>query len=225
MFSKALSSYFDVISNPKKAFETIFAEKLPVWVPLVLVLLVTLAGTSLIFDQAIDMETLKLEYNPDIGEDEFDQTMQYMEKMKEPPMKYFGIAMPLIFIPVIFAISALLVLLGGNFIFGGKAKYGDVFKLIAYGSAISIVSWAAQLLVFYISGNAPTLFSPAAFLPLAEFYTATYSILAALDIFTLWSLAVTGFGISVLYKFDMTKSMAIPFGFYILYIVVFKLIF
>ena len=170
-------------------------------------------------------DDFQVEINPDIGEDQIDQAMQGMEMFKESPMRYFGAAMPLLIMPIMFAISALLILIGGNFIFGGKASYGDIFKMVTYGSAISIVGWVAQLLVFFVTGNAPTIFSPAAFLPLEEFYTTTYILLNTLDIFTLWSLIVSGFGISVLYRFDMTKSMAIPFGFYILYVVIFKLIF
>ena len=210
MFAKALSSYFDVIASPKKAFETIFTEKLPVWVPLVLILLVTYAGTFIIYEQAMDMQIALLEVNPDVGEDQMDQAMQGMEMMKSGAMKYFGAAMPVVITPIFYAISALLILLAGNFVFGGKAKFADLFTLVTYSSAVGLVSWVAQLLVFFITGNAPTFFSGAAFLPLEEYYTTVYALLSTLDIFMIWSLIVTGIGINVLYRFDMTKSMAIP---------------
>lgn len=225
MFSKALNNYFEVLSNPAKAFGVIFSEKLPMWIPLLLIIVTTVVGTQFIYDQALDMQINLVEYNPQIDEDQVDQVVSGMEMAKEPPLRYFATTIPAIFVPIIYAIIALLIFITGNFIFGGKATYGDVFTLITYASAVAFIQWVAQILITVISGAGPTFFSPAAFLPIEEFYTTTFKLLSTLDIFQFWSIAVVGIGLKKLYDFSLSKAMSIPVGIYVLYVVLFKVIF
>ena len=229
MFAKSLSTFLNVIAGPKEAFETVITEKLSFWIPLILVIILALVATHYLYDPIMEMEITKMEYNPDIPEDQADMAATQMEKITEPPLRYvFSIAMPILGTFIGLAIYALFYMLMGNFVFGGKGSFGDLFTIAVYASAVSVVEIFAQLGIFFATGNFTIFNAAALMLPLSEFYTTTYTLLSAIDIFKLWYLFVVGFGIKALYKFDTVKAMAVPFGLYLAWIVVtngFKAIF
>ncbi len=225
MFAKTVTEFFNTIANPVSAFEKIITEKLPVWVPLVIMIFMGVVSTHFTYDVSMDMQKELLEYNDDIPEDQADMAMEQMDKMKEPPLRYVFYGVPLIAIPIIYALMAVFFLLVGNFVLGGKATFGEIFSVTVFAGSISVIQLLIQIAYVLITGTGPLITSPAAFLPLSDYYTTFYKLLSTLDIFVIWYLVVAGLGLKVLYKFKTAKAMIIPFGLYALYIIIFKVIF
>ena len=224
MFSKAVTEFFNTITTPVAAFEKILAEKLPVWVPLVLIIFTAVVTTHFTYDVSLDRQIELMEYNEDIPEDQADMAIQQMDKLKEPPLRYIFYVLPVITVPVMYALMAVFFLLVGNFVLGGKATFADVFNVTIYAGAISIFQFIIQIAYVLITGTGPLLTSPAAFLPLEDAFTVMYKVLSALDIFVIWYLVIVGLGLKVLYKFTTGKAMLIPFGLYAIYVIIFKVL-
>jgi hypothetical protein len=225
MFSESLKNYFGVITSPAESFKNVFDNKLSLWIPLILYSIVMVGTTHFIYDAALDLQITLMEYNPAIDENTMEMSIQGTEMARSGVMRIlFAYVVPFLMGPILFVIIAFFVMVAGNFFLGGKAKFNDLFKLVTYASALSIIGMVLQIILQFTGDQGIVQFSPAALLPLSEYYTTTYQLLAALDLFQLLFLFFIGVGIKVLYNFDTTKAMLIPFGWYALYFIIFKIV-
>ena len=104
---------------------------------------------------------------------------------------------------------ALLALFWGNFIFGGKARFRQVFSLALYGGIITAFGrLLVAPLMLYKHTTAVSL-SLAALLPTPQSANnpgVLYTLLSQFDVFIIWELIVVGIGLSVIYGISRNKG-------------------
>jgi hypothetical protein len=226
MLSKSLNAYIEVITNPLAAFRAVFAGNLSIWPPFVITLLLVLLTSYFTYDAVMAQQVRLLDVNPDVTEEAYDATVQGMSMMQKGVGRYLGmLVIPLIVLPLMYLIYALLGLIVGRFLLGGAGKFDQYFKVAVYASAVSAVGAMVTILLVLITGSAPFSYSPAEFLPINDFFTTQYKLLLSLDIFMLWYLVAVGFGVKVINDFSPAKAMLVPFSIFIVWTLVQKLVF
>ena len=106
-----------------------------------------------------------------------------------------------------------------NFVFGGKATFGKVFAVSMYTSLPGIFKSLLGAIVLF-TGAAPESFnlnnfaptSVGAFLNPLETNAALYKLASALDITTIWSMALMGIGLAVVAGVKRTSGYIAVFG-------------
>ncbi len=102
-----------------------------------------------------------------------------------------------------------------SLVFSGEGKYGSTVSLMLNAYMIPTLGTLISLPLMLITQNGAFSFSPAILLPLSKFGTPIYSTLAALNIFTIWYLAVTIVGIKRIHNVATWKAafaVILPFA-------------
>jgi hypothetical protein len=105
-----------------------------------------------------------------------------------------------------------------NFVFGGKATFGGIFAVSIFAGLPGAIKTLLGALVanftapdsFNLVNFAPT--SIGAFLNPAETNAALYKLATALDVTTLWSMALTGIGLAAVARVKRSSGYAAVFG-------------
>jgi hypothetical protein len=112
-----------------------------------------------------------------------------------------------------------------NFVFGGKAKYGQVFAVFYYASLPSIVKTLLGTIVIY-AGMTPESFniknfSPTnlgAFLDPVETNQVLYALASSLDAVTIWTLVLLSMGISAVAGAKRGAGYIAVFGWWAIFV-------
>ena len=113
-----------------------------------------------------------------------------------------------------------LVLLGTiNFIFGGRAKYSNIFAVYYYAYLPTVVKVLLGIVVIY-AGIAPESFNiknfaptnVGAFLDPAETNPAIYALATSIDAITIWILVLLGIGVSTVAGVKRSSGYIAVFG-------------
>lgn len=133
--------------------------------------------------------------------------------------------------PVIGIASAAVVsvgLLGTiNFVFGGRAKYGQIFAVSYYAWLPSLVKVVLGIVVLY-AGMAPESFNiknfaptnAGAFLDPVETNKALYSLASSFDIITIWIVVLMGMGIATVAGVKRSSGYIAVFSWWILFVLI-----
>jgi hypothetical protein len=114
-----------------------------------------------------------------------------------------------------------------NFVFGGKATFGSVFAVWMFASLPSIVKTLLGAVVIF-AGTAPESFnlnnfaptSVGAFLNPLETNAALYRLASALDVTSIWYLALMGIGLATVAGVKRTSGYIAVFGWWALIVLI-----
>lgn len=114
-----------------------------------------------------------------------------------------------------------------NFIFGGRAKYGQIFAVSYYAWLPSIVKYLLGMVVLY-AGMAPESFNiknfaptnAGAFLDPVDTNKALYALASSLDIVTIWVLVLLGMGIATVAGVKRSSGYSAVFSWWILFVLI-----
>jgi hypothetical protein len=114
-----------------------------------------------------------------------------------------------------------------NFIFGGKATFGSIFVVWMYGSLPGVVKSLLGTVAIF-AGTAPEAFnlnnfaptSVGAFLNPLETNAALYKLASALDVTTIWSMALLGIGIAAVAGVKRSSGYIAVFGWWALFVLI-----
>jgi hypothetical protein len=128
------------------------------------------------------------------------------------------IATPVVVL-IIVAVGSLVLWGTINFIFAGKATYGSVFAVWMFASLPSVIKTLLGVVVIY-AGTAPESFNIknfaptniGAFLNPIETNKVLYSLASSIDIITIWSLILTGIGVSLVAGVKRSSGYIAVFG-------------
>jgi Yip1 domain len=134
-----------------------------------------------------------------------------------------------IFLFIIDAIAAGLLLMTINFGFGGKAKFFDILAVTLYAN---LVSWVLKFLIGTIAifaGLAPESFNVnniagtniAYYLNQAETNKVLYTLALAIDPLVIWNLVLTGMGVAIVAGAKRNSGYIAVFGWWILIMLIF----
>ncbi|MGA2276546.1 MAG: YIP1 family protein [Terracidiphilus sp.] len=230
----ALSQWQRVVCTftaPSKTFQDIHLGNKSWWMPF---LISILAGY--VFFAAV---TLKIGW-AQVAENAIHLNPKADEKMAQVPadqreiqMKFtqYGMEGSFAAAPIlILAIGALisLVLWGTiNFIFGGKATFGSIFAVWMYANLPGIIKMLLGAVAIF-AGTAPESFnlnnfaptSIGAFLNPLETNAVLYKLASALDVTTIWCLALQGIGVAAVAKVKSGSGYIAVFGWWALIVLI-----
>ncbi len=108
-------------------------------------------------------------------------------------------------------------------IWGNVRSFTDSLYVVVYANIISIASQILKLVIEYATGKPYVSFDLSIFVK--NMNSVMYKVLANVDIFTIWSLSVMAIGFSELARVNRSKSFAVVFGLWFVYLVLMFVIF
>jgi len=142
-----------------------------------------------------------------------DQMVQQMQSQMAYAPYSTGVSL-LVFLPVICAAFAGLLLAVFTAILGGGATYRQVFAVVAHSLIIGAIQQLFSLPIMYARADMTSPTRLSVFVPnLDEMGFFTY-LLSAIDLFIIWSLINVSIGVAVLYKRQTGPIAAVLLGIY-----------
>lgn len=208
-----------VFTSPAKTFASIDAN--PNWIiPLVIIAAINL-GFMFVAGEVILNETLqqqeKTMMERGVDQEQIDQTLEATQKfMSGPFMKVWGVVIPMIILVIIAAVMMFV----GNVILGGSATFKKVFAVTAWSWLILSVYGLILLPLIVAKGTMLVNFSLATFMSDESRNTFLYQLLAKIDLFYIWWIAVYSIGLAVIYKMKTQRVAIAVVAVYAIYAVV-----
>ncbi|MGB6720299.1 MAG: YIP1 family protein [Terracidiphilus sp.] len=114
-----------------------------------------------------------------------------------------------------------------NFVFGGKAKYGDVFAVWFYAGLPGVIKALLGTVVIF-AGMAPESFNVknfaptnlGAFLDPVDTNKALYSIATSLDAVTIWTMVLLGIGVATVAGVKRSSGYISVFGWWTIFVLI-----
>jgi len=221
----------NTFSAPSKTFEDIKSGNKSWWLPFIVMLLIgyvfTAAVTQKVGWTQVAENVLRVDAK---AQERLDKAPaeQRATTMKFTQYSIEGafLASPVIVLTVL-ALGSLVLWGTINFVFGGKATFGSIFVVWMYASLPGIIKSLLGTLVLY-TGAAPESFnlnnfaptSIGAFLNPLETNAALYKLATALDVTTIWSLALLAIGIAIVAKVKRSTGYIAVFGWWAILVLV-----
>ncbi len=223
MSDSSLSRVVNVLFSPTTTFEAI--RRRPTWlVALVILVVLGLAGAYLVTGK-MDIEEVVRESVADSGrqlsEDQLEQAIALQEKL----LPVFAIAGPLVIFPVACLLMALLFWVALRLL-GGEMTYQTSFSTTVHGLMPNAVSSLLTLPVVMSRGalsyeevrSGSVLASNLGFFASEETSTAVRTLLAGIDVFTIWALILLIIGLAVTAGVSRAKAAAVVIGLWAVYL-------
>jgi hypothetical protein len=207
---------------PSKTFTDIAAGNKSWWLPFLIMIVF-----GYLFFGAIQM---KIGWNQ-VAENTIHMNAKTEEKLAQAPpetreqalkMTQYSIEGTILASPVVVLLSGAIValVLWGtiNFVFGGKATFPGVFSVWMFASLPGVIkSILGSIVAFFtapesfnIQNFAPT--SIGAFLSPTDTNAALYKLASALDVTTIWSMALLGIGVAAVARLKRSSGYIAVFG-------------
>jgi Yip1-like protein len=210
-----------IFTNPVKVFENL--KLYPGWIlPTILIIVFAIGSSFLVYDIQLEAQKVKFLNNDQLGEEQKDLIMDRFDEAKDSPTRMIQPVIAIIVITFIsFATVAGIFLLAGNFIFGGKAKYIQILAVYAWGYMIAIPEAIIKIPMMIAKNSTHVYTSLALLFDPAESETVLFKLANAVDLFSIWRIALWAIGLGVVYKFSKEKSNYIVIGLYVIYVFVY----
>lgn len=207
-----LARLVGVFTSPRATFEGLAAA--PRWVaPIVLIPLELLVVYFLFVRSEAGQEVLRQTIrggSPNLPAEQVDQAMQ----IGQYTFSIFGS----LGVALVIFVTAFVLYLIFNLASGGKGTYKQVLSVTAYGSVVHLVGAPLKVPLMAAQKSFEVSLGPALAFPDLEVGSFGLSALNTLDFFALWALALTGLGLSFVYRWPLRKSLL---AVYIPYFVIF----
>jgi len=195
-FSRITGVFFD----PKKTFEDI--AKRPSWiVPMVLIIIAALA-VSITMGQRVGWERI-VRHGMEASSRTQQMTPEQREQAVTMGVKFASIAAygAIIFVPVVFAIMAGVLLGVASGILSAGLRFKQVFAVVCYASLTGLISSILTIVVLFLKNpdefnvqNALA-FNPGAFMDPGTSSKFLYSLATSLDLFSFWTILLMAVGL------------------------------
>lgn len=219
----AVQRITSIFTAPSKVFGEIKAGRTSWWLPLVVLSLVAylfLAAVQLkigfqqVAENAIHFDT-KAEARLATAPPE---AREQAVKISTITTQVIMAASPVFLLIVALVVSGVL-LATINFVFGGKAKFKQMYSVWFYANLPSLIKTLLGVVVIF-AGTAPDSFNiknfaptnVAAFLNPLETHPALYALLTSLDVITIWSLALMSIGFATVAGVKRSSGYIAVFG-------------
>lgn len=217
---------------PSKTFEDIRRGNRSWWLPFILLALFSYLFFAVIsqkvgIQQVVDNQ---IRMNPKAQEQLAAVTPEQRERANRLSTGFTEGA--LLAGPLIGMLGAAIVSLGLlgtiNFIFGGRAQYGQIFAVSYYAWLPSIVKYLLGMIVIY-AGIAPETFNiknfaptnaAALFMDPTSANKALYALASSLDIVTIWVLVLMGMGIATVAGVKRSSGYIAVFSWWVLFVLI-----
>jgi hypothetical protein len=219
----------DTFVAPSKTFTDIL-RKATFWGPLLILILVAI-GFSFGVQQKVGWD--KVFENNMHQQPSREEQFEKLPADQQATQKAVGVKITEVITycyPVIIliftAIFALLIWVTANFIFGGSAKFGQVFAVNMYANLVMNIKYLLAIVALF-AGLAPDSFliqNPVG--TNVGYFLSTdapkwlAALCAHLDLFEIWSVLLTTLGISIVAKVSRGKAAAAVIGWWLIFVLV-----
>jgi hypothetical protein len=192
-----------VFARPAAAWSGLEARP-QFWFPLIVLIVVTAAFSSLLYERAIlPMQLEAWEEMVENGQMSAEQLDRMEASMRGPTGMLLTVVPQAIFSPVILAFSALLIWVGVSFMLGVKLRYRLAFEVAAWGSLVALPGQILTGILAWSKGSMRGVHVGfGALLPASDnpsrWITGLGIVLDAIGPLSLWWLAVTVIGAATL---------------------------
>jgi hypothetical protein len=210
-----MSRIINVFVAPRTAYEAVAAR--PRVLGVMAVVLTVMISAQFIFlstevgqNAALDQQIGAMKA---FGVNVTDEMVQQMEtRMAYAP--YTGSASLLVFVPLIAAAMAGLLLAIFTVVTGGGASYKQMFAVVAHSQLIGALQQVFTLPIAYAREEIVSPTRLAVFFPMLDDMGFAYYLLSAIDLFYIWSTINVAIGVAVLYKRRTGPIAAVLLGIY-----------
>lgn len=216
----AFGRIIGVFTSPGKTFASIDAR--PTWlIPVILYSIVSLSFFYIAYDIILN-ETLTQQNEAMIDQGMDQEQIDTALERVEWGFKYFGAVSSMLFPFILLLIIAGIFLFVGNVILGGKSTYKKVLSVTAHSWLIFVVSAIVALPIVLSKETVNVSFSLAMLLSEEGKGTFFYQLLAKIDLFAIWFIAVYSIGLAVIYKMRTQKMAMAVVSVYAIYALIFS---
>lgn len=194
-----------------------------------LLLILVLMGTANLFflkdlfiDLQYDQTITRIENSERIPEEKKAEMLEDIQDRFENPSLMSKIIMwgsNAISFPLRVIFMSLIILLTGNFIFGGNQPFGSIVNLTALTYMVSIAELALKIPLM-LSMETIEVHTGLGLLNIGEQGQFLYYFLAGIDFFAIWRLILLGLGAGILYNKKPGGFTAVLFGFWIVQLII-----
>ena len=206
-----------IFTDPKKTLATL--RNNPTWLlPLVLIMLMTVAFTIATKDLVIEYRKEIILNSDKIPEEQKDLALERLENMTPKAFYIQSIGGGLVGLVLVYLFASGVFILVGNFILGGKATFKQIFSLYVWGNMVSLVELPVKGAMALAKGSAQVYTSLAVLMDPSQSKTVLFQLLNAVDIFNIWRIILWAMGFMVIYRFSAKKSYIAVISIYVFYV-------
>jgi hypothetical protein len=213
-----------IFTNPGEAFKSLSAK--PNWIiPVIIILVISLVSGFLMGDITAELTKERIIASEKFTEEMKDQMLAGMEAQANSPLVYVQMVigvLVVVLIPVFFV--AAIFLLTGNFVLGGQSDYKTMLAVYSWGLMVSVPEAIIKIPMILINKTIHVYTSLALLFDPSESGTALFKFANAIDIFSLWRVALWAIGFGIAYKFSKGKSYTVIGLLYVVYVVLYVVI-
>jgi hypothetical protein len=169
---------------------------------LLVLLLVSCAGTSILFSTSVGQKALleqQVKSMESFGVKVTDTVYQRMQERMER-MPYYAAAWQLVALPIVSLIIAGIVFGVFNAVLGGDAAFKQVFAVVTHSGVIIALQQFFVLPLDYIRETLSSPTSLGVFVPMLDDGSFLARFLGAIDLFVIWWVVSLAIGLAVLYR-------------------------
>jgi len=145
-----------------------------------------------------------------------------MDRAREIGMAYarnFSAVSAALYTLIASIVASAVLLFTGNIVMRGKANFRQIFSLYVWTGLVGVLGYIIRTPLALSKGTMKVFFGPAVLLPDEAEQTTLFRILAALDVFSLWRVALLALGFAAVYKFSKGKGFVALGSLYALLVV------
>ena len=193
-----------IFYEPSRVFRSI-KEKSTWLIPFIVVLVVIATSAYFVTPIAISEQSERVRTDPNISDQQREQQLMGMKFMSNPAL---GSGMAIIgSVFMIFVYTGVLMLFA-NVVFGGKARFSQVFSLVVVSSLIWVASSIVKTPLIMAKASADIRTSLAMILPANANPSPLYHFLNTYtDVFFIWETILVIIGVKIIYDFATQKAV------------------
>lgn len=196
-----LARAFGVVLSPRSAYSDVVAHPRVLGALITVVALIA-AATFVFLSTQVGQQAMldqQLSTMESFGVTVTDQMVTNMEQGLARGA-YFSVAGTVVFVPLVMAIMAGLVIVVFNAVMGGDATFKQVFAIVVHSGFLSALQTLFVMPLNYAKESMSSATSLAVFLPMLDDASFLGMLAGSIDFFRIWSTVSLSIGLAVLYK-------------------------
>ncbi len=210
-----MNNLLNVFLEPRDVFTSLSKRNdwkdalLPIIISVMVGVVSMLALGELLIEVQVEQTEKYIMESSQIPDDQKEEILsESLSSIKDPSsaMVAVGYATSALATPARILLIALMVMLIGNFFFGGKSSYSNILVMTAYTYMIAVLE-ALVKVPLMISKWSMDIHTGLGLLGLGEKGSFLYNFMSGMDLFAFWRVIVLAVGMSVLYRREVKPFM------------------
>ncbi|MFQ6678274.1 MAG: YIP1 family protein [Fidelibacterota bacterium] len=203
-----MNNLLNVIIEPRNVFTSLIQRShwQDAYLPLLVTAIVGLGSMFVLKDLLVEVQLAQTEKyimnNSSIPDDQKEEFLNdSLEKIQNPSkmMTMVGYVSSVLSTPIRILFMSLIVLMTGNFFFGGKSSFGNILVMTSYTYMVAVIESFVKIPLMITQWRTDVQ-TGLGLLGIGEQGDFIYHFLSGMDLFALWRISLLAVGMSVLYR-------------------------